>query len=64
MKERLKLNSKFNPLTDDEKLAIKNFYMENPKEIDVQGFAEKLGRSRVTIAKYAKKLGLTNQKDH
>lgn len=62
MKERLKLNTKFNPLTDEEKLAIKNFYMENPYEIDVEGFSKKLGRAKVTIERYARKLGLTNYK--
>ena len=59
MKERLNLNQKFNPFTDEEKSKIENFYNNNLNEIDLDNFAKTLGRQKTSISRYARKVGLT-----
>lgn len=59
MKTSLGLNAKFNPLTDEEKRLIIDFYQNNPGDMDLASFAIQLGRQKTSISRYAKKLGLT-----
>lgn len=64
MKEKLGLNSKFKPFTDDEKKLIEEFYKNNIDSMDLESFALKLNRQKTSISRYAKKLGLTNYNRH
>ena len=59
MKERLGLNSKINLFTDKEKQEIEEFYKTNCLEMDLETFAQKLGRPKTSISRYAKSLNLT-----
>ena len=59
MKTSLGLNTKFNPLTDEEKRLITDFYQNNPDDMDLASFALQLGRQKTSISRYAKKVGLT-----
>lgn len=59
MKERLGLNEKIKPFTDEEKERIKFFYSNNPNEMDLDTFARELGRQKTSISRYARSQGWT-----
>lgn len=59
MKSNLGLNQKFKPLTIKEKEEIEKFYKNNPNEMNLEEFSQKLGRQKTSISRYARKLGLT-----
>ena len=61
MKSKLKLNSKFKPFTEKEKLMIEQFYKNNPNAMDLDSFAISLGRQKTSISRYAKKLRFTKK---
>lgn len=61
MKERLGLNAKIKPFTNEEKLKIEDFYKANHCEMDLEAFAQKLGRPKTSISRYAKSLDLTKK---
>lgn len=60
MKERLCLNTKFNPFTDDEKQLIKKYYETHLDAIDLDYLSGILNRQKTSISRYANKEGLTN----
>ena len=64
MKEKLGLNSKFKPFTDEEKKQIEDFYKNNLDTIDLESFANKIGRQKTSISRYARKIGLTKYNRH
>lgn len=64
MKERLGLNSKFKPFTNQEKKQIEDFYKNNLDTIDLESFANKIGRQKTSISRYARKIGLTKCNRH
>lgn len=59
MKARLGLNAKWKPFTDKEKYLIEQFYKSNPNVMDLESFANSIGRQKTSISRYAGKLGLT-----
>lgn len=64
MKSRLGLNFKFKPFTNEEKKQIEDFYKKNLDIIDLECFANKLGRGKTSISRYARKMGLTTYGRH
>ncbi len=62
MKSALSLNQKvYKKFTDEEKIAIVDFYTSHPDEMSLDELAEKIGRPKTSISRIAKKLCLTNQ---
>lgn len=61
MKERLHLNQKNIPFSEEEKEIIRDFYLNNPDEINLDKLSSLIHRPKTSIARYARKIGLTNQ---
>ena len=59
MKERLGLNSKFKPFTDEEKRKIREYYISHPDAIDINTLADEMGRQKTSISRFARSEGLT-----
>lgn len=60
MKERLGLNSKYNkPLTESEQKKIIEYYNNHQDYLDLDTFSKDLGRSKISISRYAGKNNLT-----
>lgn len=56
MKERLGLNSKYNkPLTESEQKKIIEYYNNHQDYLDLDTFSKDLGRSKISISRYAGK---------
>ena len=64
MKSSLGLNTKFKPFTDTEKRQIEDFYKNNSDVMDLETFANKIGREKTSISRYARRLGLTKCDRH
>lgn len=61
MKERLGLNTKFNPFSEQEEEIILKYYQDNPNEIDLKELSDKINRPVSSISRWARKRGLTRQ---
>lgn len=61
-RERMGLNQRFRPFTDEEKEVIRSYYLAHPDEIDIGKLAKNMGRQKTSISRYAQKIGLSNSK--
>lgn len=61
MKERLGLRRKFGAFTEEEIQAVKEYYEAHPDSIDLDELVSSIGRQKTSIARVARRLGLTKQ---
>ena len=59
-KERLGLRDKFHRLTGDQINRIREYYQDNPNEIDLFALSNEIGVPRTSISRIAHGMGITN----
>lgn len=60
LKERLRLNSKSNPFTNEEKEIIINYYKSHKDNLNLDELSNLIHRQKTSISRFARKVGLTD----